>query len=150
MTDIIDELFLMVNLGPPETGLPMVIWAGPSYGAPHRAQPEPAPGLDPGVRIKVMQTHGMRMDPHILAVVGVCPQPPKAANLVLREPIYLIEEASLRSNRRHLVLKLGNWAGPASLPLRRAGRLNRPSRGCAGIGRIRHLHAGAGASSAGS
>jgi len=63
MSEIEDELFLMVNLAPPETGLPMVVWAGPSYGVPH------------DVRIKVMQAHGMRMDPHNLAVVGVRPQP---------------------------------------------------------------------------
>ena len=59
----IDELFLMTNLYPATTGLPMVIWVGPNYGAQH------------DVRIKVMQHHGTRMDPGDLAVVGMRPQP---------------------------------------------------------------------------
>ena len=35
MSEVEDELFLMTNLYPATTGLPMVIWVGPSYGAPH-------------------------------------------------------------------------------------------------------------------
>jgi hypothetical protein len=63
MSEIDEELFLMTNLYPASTGLPMVIWVGPSYGAQH------------DVRIKVMQAHGTRMDPHNLAVVALRPQP---------------------------------------------------------------------------
>jgi hypothetical protein len=59
MSEAADELFLMTNLYPASTGLPMVIWVGPSYGAPHDA------------RIEVMQAHGTRMDPSNLAVVAV-------------------------------------------------------------------------------
>lgn len=59
----IDELFAMTNLYPRTTGLPMVIWVGPRYGAPHDA------------RIKVSQAHGQRMDPGNLAVVGLRPTP---------------------------------------------------------------------------
>src|SRR5258706_10146014 len=58
----IDELFLMTNLYPATTGLPMVIWVGPSYGVGH------------DVRIKVMQHHGTKMDPNDLAVVAMRPQ----------------------------------------------------------------------------
>ena len=58
-----DELFRMTNLYPASTGLPMVIWVGPSYGARHDA------------RIEVMQAHGSRMDPGNLAVVSVRPVP---------------------------------------------------------------------------
>jgi hypothetical protein len=58
-----DELFLMTNLYPRTTGLPMVIWVGPRYGAAHDA------------RIKVSMTHGQRMDPGNLAVVAVRPRP---------------------------------------------------------------------------
>jgi hypothetical protein len=58
-----DELFAMTNLYPRSTGLPMVIWVGPRYGA---AQ---------DVRIKVSQAHGQRMDPGNLAVVGLRPAP---------------------------------------------------------------------------
>jgi hypothetical protein len=57
-----DQL-LMTNLYPRTTGLPMVVWVGRSYGAPH----------DP--RIKVMQVHGTRMDPGNLAVVALRPRP---------------------------------------------------------------------------
>ena len=63
MSEAEQELFLMTNLYPVTTGLPMVIWVGPSYGAPH------------DVRIKVMQAHGTRMDPGNLAVVAVRPTP---------------------------------------------------------------------------
>jgi hypothetical protein len=63
MSEAADELFLMTNLYPASTGLPMVVWVGPSYGVPH------------DVRIKVMQTHGTRMDPGNLAVVAVRPTP---------------------------------------------------------------------------
>jgi hypothetical protein len=63
MSEITDDLALMTNLYPRSTGLPMVIWVGPSYGAPH------------DVRIKVMQTHGQRMDPGDLAVVALRPRP---------------------------------------------------------------------------
>ena len=58
-----DELDLMTNLYPRSTGLPMVIWVGPRYGAAH------------DVRIKASQTHGQRMDPQNLAVVALRPQP---------------------------------------------------------------------------
>ena len=53
----------MTNLYPRTTGLPMVIWVRPSYGAPH------------DVRIKVMMTRGQQMDPDNLAVVALRPQP---------------------------------------------------------------------------
>jgi hypothetical protein len=63
VSETAEELFLMTNLYPRRTGLPMVIWVGPSYGARH------AP------RIKVMQAHGTQMDPNNLAVVRVRPTP---------------------------------------------------------------------------
>jgi len=59
----VDDLLLMTNLYPASTGLPMVIWVGPSYGVRH------------DVRIKVMMAHGTRMDPHNLAVVALRPTP---------------------------------------------------------------------------
>ena len=46
-----EDLVLMTNLYPRTTGLPMVVWVGPSYGAPHDA------------RIKVMQVHGTCIRP---------------------------------------------------------------------------------------
>jgi hypothetical protein len=56
-----DDLDLMTNLYPRTTGLPMVIWVGPRYGARH------------DVRLKAMQHHGNRMDPGDLAVVALRP-----------------------------------------------------------------------------
>jgi hypothetical protein len=41
----------------------MVIWIGPSYGAPR------------DVRIEVMMAHGQQMDPNDLAVVALRPKP---------------------------------------------------------------------------
>ena len=58
-----EDLTLMTNLYPRTTGLPMVVWVGPSSGAPH------------DVRIKVMPAHGTRMDPGNLAVVAMRPRP---------------------------------------------------------------------------
>jgi hypothetical protein len=58
-----EDLAPMTNLYPRTTGLPMVVWVGPSYGAPHDAQ------------IKVIQVHGTRMDPGNLAVVALRPRP---------------------------------------------------------------------------
>lgn len=61
MSDESDELDLMTNLYPRTTGLPMVIWVGPRYGARH------------DIRLKAMQHHGSRMDPGDLAAVGLRP-----------------------------------------------------------------------------
>jgi hypothetical protein len=63
MSEQDDELFLMVNLYPRRTGLPMTIWAGPRGKARH------AP------RIKVNMAHGDRMDLDYTAVVGLLPSP---------------------------------------------------------------------------
>lgn len=62
-----DDPFAMANLPLHLTGLPMVVWASQRMGLPH------------DIRIKVMQTHGPRMDPGDLAVVAVRPTPRLAA-----------------------------------------------------------------------
>jgi hypothetical protein len=68
-----DDPFAMANLPLHLTGLPMVVWASQRMGLPH------------DIRIKVMQTHGSRMDPAILpslpcvrrrgSLPGSCRQP---------------------------------------------------------------------------
>jgi hypothetical protein len=63
MSEAAEAMFLMINLYPASTGLPMVVWVGPSYGARY------------DVRIKVSMAHGTRMDPRNLAVVAVRPVP---------------------------------------------------------------------------
>ena len=60
-----DELFLMTNLFPATTGLPMVVWVGPSYGAPH------------DVRVKVMQAHGT-----LIVLSSVAAERPRRSNFV--------------------------------------------------------------------
>lgn len=58
-----DELYGMANLFPQTTGLPMVVWVSYRGRARH------------DVRIKVQITHGSRVNPSNMAVVGVRPVP---------------------------------------------------------------------------
>ena len=62
MSEAKDDFFEMANLFPADTGLPMVVWASERGHARH------------DVRVKVNQSHGMRM-PGNLAVVAVRPAP---------------------------------------------------------------------------
>ena len=57
------DIFELASLYPRNTGLPMTIWVSPLGGAQHDA------------RIKVCMTHGDRMDPSNLAVIGLRPRP---------------------------------------------------------------------------
>lgn len=75
-----DELDLMTNLYPRTTGLPMVVWAAPSYGAGH------------GARIKVMQRYGQQMDPGDLAVVALQPQPHVVAGRLSAADLQLVTQ----------------------------------------------------------
>ena len=58
-----DDFFLMSNLRPKHTGLPMVVWVSNRGHARHDA------------RVKVSQTPGDRIDVDDLAVVGIRPTP---------------------------------------------------------------------------
>lgn len=58
-----DELFLMANLHPKETGLPMTVWASPKGDARHDA------------RIKVSAASGGRMQLQGAPVVAIRPEP---------------------------------------------------------------------------
>ena len=58
-----DDTFLMSNLYPRHTGLPMTVWVNVKGNARH------------DVRVKVNMTHGARADVDNMAVVGVRPQP---------------------------------------------------------------------------
>jgi len=92
MSEIEDELFLMTNLYPASTGLPMTVWVGPQH---------------PDVRIKVNMAHGQRMDPGNLAVVAVRPQP----HLVAGQ----LSAADLAAVSRWIALNeaaiIDHWAG---------------------------------------
>lgn len=58
-----EDFFLMANLRPKNTGLPMVVWVSHRGHARHDA------------RVKVCRTPGDRMDADDLAVVGIRPSP---------------------------------------------------------------------------
>lgn len=62
-TEADDEFFFMANLYPQDTGLPMVVWASERGRARY------------DIRVKVMQSHGDRIDPYNLASVAVRPSP---------------------------------------------------------------------------
>jgi hypothetical protein len=90
-----DDLFLMVNLYPARTGLPMTVWAGPRGKARHAA------------RIKVNMTHGPTMDVHNTAVVGIQPMPHLIAGTLAaadRDAVF----AWIELNREAL---LEHWTG---------------------------------------
>ena len=75
-----EDLMLMTNLYPRTTGLPMVVWVGPSHGAPHDA------------RIKVMQVHGTRMDPGSLAVIALRPRPHVVAGHLIASDLQVVSQ----------------------------------------------------------
>lgn len=54
-----DDFFLMANLRPAETGLPMVVWVSERGNARHDLRIKACPVLRHGVS----QTHGSRIDP---------------------------------------------------------------------------------------
>jgi hypothetical protein len=64
MNDAEDDLFLMANLRPADTGLPMVVWVS------ERGYPQH------DVRIKVSTKHGAQISPTTnMAIFGVRPTP---------------------------------------------------------------------------
>lgn len=63
MDDLDTDFFLMANLRPKTTGLPMVVWVSERGNARH------------DVRVKVALQHGDRIDPSRTAVFGVRPTP---------------------------------------------------------------------------
>ncbi len=90
-----EDFFLMSNLRPKDTGLPMVVWVSNRGHARHDA------------RVKVCRTPGDRIDVDDLAVVGVRPVPTliegslDAASLKLVQQWITLNEAAL----------IGYWNG---------------------------------------
>jgi hypothetical protein len=60
-----DDPFLMANLRPADTGLPMAVWVSEHGNAQHDA------------RIRVSMAHGPRSDPNNTAIVAIRPAPPR-------------------------------------------------------------------------
>ena len=63
MDDLDTDFFLMANLRPKTTGLPMVVWVSERGNARH------------DVRVEVALQHGDRIDPSHTAVFGIRPTP---------------------------------------------------------------------------
>jgi hypothetical protein len=84
MNDAEGDLFLMANLRPDDTGLPMVVWVSERGHARH------------DVRIKVAMTNGPKIDPTFTATVGVRPQPSLIAGY--------LQPLDLRAVERWIVL----------------------------------------------
>jgi hypothetical protein len=85
-----DDFFFMANLYPQDTGLPMVVWASERGRARN------------DVRVKVMQTHGDRIDPYNLASVAVRPAPYLVAGQLSAGDLRLVD-AWIRVNEAVLV-----------------------------------------------
>jgi hypothetical protein len=138
MSNVEEELFLMTNLYPASTGLPMVIWVRPELWRSSTT-----------CRIKVSMAHGTRTDPRNLATVGVRPTPhlvagqlPTADLQVVTEWIRLRKEhtaaeqtttATTTRRKNARLLPMGNpEVLPRALPASRCNRVfggaRRPSR----------------------
>lgn len=75
-----DNLDLMTELSPRSTGLPMVVWASPSYGAEH------------DVQIMVAQHHGEQINPGELAIVALLPELSLVAGELSATDLQLVAE----------------------------------------------------------
>ena len=75
-----DDLYLMANLPPRLTGLPMVVWLLERGRARHDA------------RIKVSRTHGIRIDPTNTVTVAVRPAPRLATGDLSRADLRVVAE----------------------------------------------------------
>ena len=88
-----EDFFLMANLRPKHTGLPMTVWVSQRGHARHDA------------RVKVCRTHGDRLDASDMAVVGIRPEP-----TLIEGPL---DAASLKQVRRWIELNeatlIGFW-----------------------------------------
>ena len=75
-----EDIFLMTNLSPRMTGLPMSVWASPRGNARH------------DVRIKVNTSHGRQMKIDNTAVVAVRPSPRVVAGRLSSEDQRLVSQ----------------------------------------------------------
>ena len=75
-----DDFFLMSNLRPKDTGLPMVVWVSHRGHARHDA------------RVKVCRTHGDKLDVDDMAVVGVRPTPTLIEGPLNGESLKLVQK----------------------------------------------------------
>ena len=99
MSEIDEDFFLMANLFPGDTALPMVVWVSERGHARH------------DVRIKVDQSHGTRMLPGNLATVAVQPVPQLIAGQLSAADMQVVSEW-IRLNAAALV---GYWEYQVSI-----------------------------------
>ncbi len=90
MSETDADFFLMANLFPADTGLPMVVWVSERGHARH------------DVRIKVNQAHGTRILPGNLATVAVRPSPRLIAGQLSTADLQAVSEW-IRLNETTLV-----------------------------------------------
>jgi hypothetical protein len=90
-----DELYLMANLRPVDTGLPMVVWVSEGGRAWH------------GARVKVAMAHGHRADPYNTASVSVRPAPQLVAGQLSPADLRAVSDW-IRLNEAVIV---GYWDG---------------------------------------
>jgi hypothetical protein len=76
----VEDIFVMTNLSPRMTGLPMSVWASPRSGARHDA------------RVKVNMTHGRQMNIDNTAVVAIRPSPRVIAGRLNSDDVRLVTE----------------------------------------------------------
>lgn len=90
-----DELYLMANLTPRMTGLPMVVWVSERGRARH------------DVRVKVALSHGHRASPYNTASMAVRPTPRLAAGQLSAADLRAVSEWI----RRNEPVIVGYWDG---------------------------------------
>ena len=93
-----DDFFLMSNLFPEDTGLPMVVWVSVKGGARHDA------------RIKVNMTPGERVEIDNMAVVTVRPSPRLVHGALDQRDLQAVT-AWIELNRDAII---DHWEGRAS------------------------------------
>jgi hypothetical protein len=94
MSEAEDDDYLMANLPPRLTGLPMIVWVSERGNARH------------DVRIKVNPTHGLRVDPN-LATVAVRPVPSLVAGRLAAADLTAVSDWI----RRNESVILDYWEG---------------------------------------
>jgi len=94
-----DELFLMANLFPEDTGLPMVVWISEKGGARHDA------------RVKVARSHGSKARPDDTVSVSVREPPIVVAGEGLAAADLKLVQAWIELNRPII---LDHWSGKIS------------------------------------
>lgn len=113
-----DELYLMSNLHPEDTGLPMVVWLSHRGRARHDA------------RAKVQQSHGSRAAPYDTVPIAVRPEPAVVAGQLPAADLRVVSDW-IKLNQTVIIDYWERAIGTLELAVRRAdagGLIGRPTR----------------------